>query len=934
MSETSPLQVLPARLAAWEGDEAGAAELRAAVAAAAPIRLRGKPEPGQRVLAKAADVYASPGKGPEKLGPWLAKAGNAGEIPFVGPLLGDPAMGRWPFEDPDHITEPDAQAWLQILAATPAVVTPALRRFVRVMFQVRRRETWMLAARAFARLALIDETLRGQLATLWATCWPEGLGESWPKAHGRGLSDRIDDLGREAAHLARHTLLLGCAFRAFGGDGSVCPTLTAAKLLKMKLPGHDADRSVVIRGLEVMLEGPERGEVVAGLPRVARQLGPDVQTEQALLDVVAALGEGEEDAAAAIVRELVKARWRPARLDALWAWLETAAWLQGRGGEAAGPALEAMRANAGPAARALQMRLSGVGEGATEQLIDKLGVLLDRDRTRLVSPERRAALLAEARVLVESEALAEVPWAPLVRVAARGELPSPPLEGRTGEVGAASLGVLLSQLRMTSQTMMRNAKLSRQAVLQVAGLQEGFVATQVAVHTERLLRELATADGDTDADAEQVRLMWQLLHKDPPSRTFEELSLVLRQDFVFDGGRVAYAGGLLHEVVGAVRHMDELRDQGVGVGAIASAFAALVRKTQRLLADSDEVVESLTALAADLEAAAAGAEAVFDGRWAERLARVVLGRASDGGLVGWAWWLEPPAARGGTLAARRRAVEKVMGRLASALELLGEARPSVSVSHYDEVVEAADALAPALGTLGWPERRILRDLVGALKRRCHDALEEGRRSHAVVESARGLMRREDEEGLAELVGDEERLALLPGQVVREVHGFFLRHLMFGEARQLQASAAAQREELRLPSPVTWMMPLYGAVAGGTFLVLDVGESWLDLVKQGAWGRYAMSVLLALAGSFMLLLGNLRPASSQAGRLKTWARALGPFLTASAVSVATSALAMSSLGRFAEPRSVALLGIWSSLSLFLGVFVGLILQGKRVTKPPG
>lgn len=927
------------RLAAWDGSEEQAEALRAAVYEASPIRLQGKPKPGDRALAKVGDLYANERKSPDKLGRWLTNPKNASELPYVAPLIGDRAMGTWPFQDPMDIPEAEARLWLSVLASTHVVVDDAVRRFLRVMLQVRRRETWTMAAEAFAVTALRDEPLREQLGALWRACWPKGLPKKWPTKHGGGLSAQVAAGGRERAHLPRHTLVLACAWLAAGGDPELVPTLSAERLVGMKLPGHDADRSVVVRGFDVLLDGPAemRAAVVAGLPKRVKELGGDVMTEETFRDVLEHMRadvEAEATLATAIRKQLIKARWKPGRLDALWSWLDTAGWFRERGDE---EAVAAMTADAGGAALALELRLGTAPAPDIDGLSERLRLLLDEDRLLVMGQGQRATLLAETRAILAMEAFAHVNWPAVVRLS--GGSSHPPMDGAIGEVGQASLGVILSHQKVTSRTMMRGTELSRDAVLRIADINDGFVATQVAVHGERLLRQIAadTAQSQegTAASEEQVRFLWQLLARNPPARTFEELDLVLRRDFVFglegEGEDVGYSSGPLHSVVKSISKLDDLRDAGGSLAETADAFAVLVRDTQELLAEVGDDMPPLVQLAEDLENAADHADAVFEADWWTRLEKVALGTKGVGGLVDWAFWLQRPSERKDTLKARRLGVEKALRRLHSALDVVREARPSVTVEQYDEVVAATASIAPALGPLGWPEQRIVDGLMAALEAGCLDALDEGRKSRAVVEATRSMLEREDEPGLIELTGDSERLQLLPVGLLRDLHEFFLKHLLFKEARLLRAAVA---ERVPLPSPMSWMMPLYGAVAGGTFLVLDVGDAWLDLVKDKAWWRYGSTIAVTFVASFWLLLGSSGTVStgSRLGRfLRHCIRVFPPFIIALSVSVAVSAIAMATLGRFDQPDSALLLLMWSALSLFLGVFVGLIVQGQGVTR---
>jgi hypothetical protein len=95
--------------------------------------------------------------------------------------------------------------------------------------------------------------------------------------------------------------------------------------------------------------------------------------------------------------------------------------------------------------------------------------------------------------------------------------------------------------------------------------------------------------------------------------------------------------------------------------------------------------------------------------------------------------------------------------------------------------------------------------------------------------------------------------------------------------------------------------------------------------------------MALGASYSLLLNDLSPrintgAATPLKRARILVfRTLPTFLQAAAVSVMVSALAMATLGALTPTLAGMLsLALWSSLALFLGVFIGLISQGQSAT----
>ncbi|HHO52310.1 MAG TPA: hypothetical protein ENK18_15910 [Deltaproteobacteria bacterium] len=910
-------EALAARLLGWRGQPDLALKLRAEVRQHPSLRIKGKPPPGVRGLAKAIELYRSEGRSPSTLAGWLIKERNASEAAVFSPLIGDPEMGTWPHDRPFELSEPDVVLWSEIFARMPVVVDASLRRFIGVAFQIRRRQTWPAACRAWAALAQTDEPLRLQLQLLWRRCYPE-LGQRWPSS---GLSAGHDHLGANWAHLLRHALMLGCCWRAIGGDLQVAG-VEGSRLASMPLPANDADRSVVLGAILELLPTDPSG-IAAQLGRRARELRADELSEVYFRRLLGELPEGP--AAEAIRSALIRPRWKPLRVDALWEWLNTAAWLQERGDT---EAIAQMAASAGEAGDALAWRLGSDAPPSTvDALIQRLRQLLDPDRLAVVPPRRRAPLLVETRLLMHSEDVRELPWPALVRLA--GGDGSGILQGTVAEVGEPSLCVLLTERALTSRTLMRDVQLAPDNVLQIGGVQDGFVASQVAVQTERILRELSSP-------SDQVRFLWKLLQQDPPFKTFAELDLILRSELVLPGAGHNDSPSPLHAMVKSVSTLDQRRDEGADVSEIAKAFVSLVHRTQTLLGSEDQVASAIEDLARGLEAVVASDDdPVMDPNWMHQLEQVVLGNELLAGLVGWSWWLDHPEASHELLHPHRAQIGKALTRLSSAVELVRSMRPSVTVEQHEELSEACSVLQGSIGTLGWPETQLLEHLLERLQLRSAEALSEGRRSRAAVKILDGLLESADEEALAKLIRDPVQLSLMPVEQLHRIHHALLGQLRFADADHLRRVVA---ERLQLPSRITHMVPLFSAVAGGTFLVLDLGDAWLDLVAQEAWDRYAVTVVLALGASYSLLLNDLAPRIRSMGRSRSqrWltlaVRTLPTFLQAEVLSLAVSAVAMATLGTLTwDATGLLTLILWSALALFLGVFIGLIVQGQSITR---
>ena len=79
--------------------------------------------------------------------------------------------------------------------------------------------------------------------------------------------------------------------------------------------------------------------------------------------------------------------------------------------------------------------------------------------------------------------------------------------------------------------------------------------------------------------------------------------------------------------------------------------------------------------------------------------------------------------------------------------------------------------------------------------------------------------------------------------------FRLRHLLFAEARRFHAQVRA--EDVNVPSVQSYFVPLFANLAGGAFLVLDVGTVWdqtlaENALRPGYWWVTGTSLVASLA----------------------------------------------------------------------------------------
>ena len=144
---------------------------------------------------------------------------------------------------------------------------------------------------------------------------------------------------------------------------------------------------------------------------------------------------------------------------------------------------------------------------------------------------------------------------------------------------------------------------------------------------------------------------------------------------------------------------------------------------------------------------------------------------------------------------------------------------------------------------------------------------------------------------------------------------------------------------------SYLSPLAIGVPAGTLLVLDVGTAWNEVIFAGKEWAFRGTITLSLLLAFFTLVGGLARRTAgdvrEAGVLGwgkwIWQmvkRSLPVFVGSWALAFLCSSLVLISLaGTSTTGTYINLLTLgkqsllWSSLSLFLGIFLGLIAQGR-------
>ena len=909
-------------LTQWDGSLPSALELRQRVRDLAAVR--GGPDSGEAPSGALADALrAYKKRQPERLAPAVAK------MPGLAALIGDEAMGRWPFAEVERMADDQAILWLPLVGE--AVITPEIVRFVEVLFRVRPRELWIFASRAKARLAIRDAALRLQLTGEWRARFPNGLPKRWPKSGGL-----VEGAKGNEVHDARHVLHCACAFLALGGSREAVPGLDPGQLVAMGQPVNPADASVVLSGCAELARGqPTRALVLAGLPDLVAGAEAEQQVDAALCELVDALGD--EALVAARICEVIEApRWQRhvgmVRANGLIGWLDQVEWLRNRGDVERAARIVECSAAARPALLLrLERTLPDGAPHAMAAILPRLGGLIDSDLWETAPPDAQTLLVVELLELLELSEIKDLSWRAVVNLAAKGRaIESQP--GAVAKVARADLLMwLVARARNAPSVMMRAARLDEPAILVLARCQEGDIARAVAVQAERHLRDIKPDRPEIGPGSAQVRFLWRLLQSNPPARAVQELADDLR-------GKDTP----LHATVLAVAELDRLRDcknPPTPDAEIVAQYDGVIAAAKPLLESDDLPARLLGELRQKLtigDRGEAGSET-----WLVWFRTLLYGANKTSGIQAWTTWL---GLGSDEFAATWEKLDAALGRL-------NDTAPAAEAADCNEVENLTRQLEQQLESLTWPEARVIKNECGRLHKRLADDRDRARRAAEASTWLRALLVGACEPEIEGLTGDDptavqRRELLAPGELRAAGH-FLLQHLLFKSADRLRLQIAGR---VQLPSPRTYLSPLYLGVASGVFTVMDVGTNWNQVVWTGTWTKvyanphwleYWSVTLLAWALSFVLLAvklgGRMRTRTtgdeSRLGRWQTIGRRVsGPFAQLAGIAVTVSGVVLATLqgtdactGKSGALYPPTQLLLWSGLSLFLGLFIGLIAQ---------
>jgi len=631
--------------------------------------------------------------------------------------------------------------------------------------------------------------------------------------------------------------------------------------------------------------------------------------------------------------------------------------------------------------------LTRIANNDAESTADPAGDLVERlacctgPMLRTMPPARAVRCLAELILLFGTEENAELRWSDLVARAGIPPVPGFGPDDVVADVAAADLAIRMVELgRGEIRRLLHHHRPTRRSATvllrEALGGTPGsngrrtknrvnsFFKDQSAVAAAQLLYEPVQAGG-LDM-AEKVRLLWELLELDPPADYWEEVASILR-------GRDT----LFHKLVAAIAELDASRpvpqsqqdEKGharpfTEWDQYEQARVSLQKAGKALTALGVNALEDAMSRVPDrswpsLPAGPRGPSWNDIESWRTRLGSLIepaVAVSDRGSVVAWVTWLrasEEQESSEALLGSEVATAHEEVHRTLCLLEERGKG-DRLRATDVERAGASVKCLAGALRTLriAWPPQCLVDVPLVQLESWCS----------ALARKLRQIEEREADLMHAVSVGDERAVlglfqrgadrdssitSLVSAHALKVAHEFLLGQMLYSDATRVRRLILEDRPQSRISSVLVHFAPLWSGVLGGGFFTLSLAKTWNDIAKGGGLAYYAV-VVGALLGALAFLMYDLRkrivaaPSEGVAVWWKVAARVAPAFGAATALAMIETALLLwvctgtESVMTGTDPTFRAELttaagwrvaALWSAISLFGGIFVGLVAQGR-------
>lgn len=267
---------------------------------------------------------------------------------------------------------------------------------------------------------------------------------------------------------------------------------------------------------------------------------------------------------------------------------------------------------------------------------------------------------------------------------------------------------------------------------------------------------------------------------------------------------------------------------------------------------------------------------------------------------------------------------------------LEEVRVDVPLIHPDSAPQWTRAIAElraAAIPLPWHTEGATDEVAAALEAWVSVAQENHARREERLRQLRDKMAEGGQQEDTVLKIATEQQSLLGTVVLREIGFYYLRRIDFGRARSIRQRVHG------VPNALAYFAPLLFGIIGAPLSGIQTDKIWSPLLEDVAAGHllgqihYWLVAVGMLSFSIYLLYADIHKVARDLTLWQVARRGALPLAAILTLNYSVNGFVYWAVAREAAIESGPVLAtfLWGSLSLFFGVFLGLIAQGRGVTE---
>jgi hypothetical protein len=808
------------------------------------------------------------------------------------------------------------------------------KNFILHFFMSRKREIWIPAARALVSLSMRDEGTRVAIEENWKKYFPVGLKSDLLKmiqgdAHWKrhiffAVSLYIAKTGNcHGFNGYNFSLLPALGFLSTDEDGSwTSVQLLAYSELWMQPDARDCIRTSLINGVDKLKKSFLVDDSIKALYKAIESSG---EKESELIKVL----KGK----LLVKTFLVEDKDIDYLVESMWSWLSNVVFLSSN--MEVDP-LEEIRGREEMLSWLIRLNLGALESFTFDEIrnrfIDDLSILLNRDQWVTHGRLFQTQCLLELILISRKTAIGEFELAPFLRIASKTKCDS--FSRFTWKVIDGILLFLAEHFgnsKVIPRIFFHGINLDLTTICHLSHVPNDMISNHMAVQIETVIREKQCA-GDI------IKFLWQLLKSDPQPKVYVELlKFIDKKDTLFD-------------VITSFKEIDALRDRNkdgsFDLKTFIDKYHELIDKLLILIKeDEDSSIEQVRNESLNIKELLLSIDSILIKlmEYTDQVnIEMILPRLDQ--LIGGAdqpnfiEWMKRVGL--GPLDVNKHWLNFILK-----FKEIQKAVYIDAITH-EKFLDSLSLLGQSLESITWLEMTIIEKFLERFKTfadQLRSHYDESIKSNELVAqliNTNNLDRIEVEVNHfldnRLLVKTEPAsqiktpVTLLSVPYIVLLHNFLLNNFMFRMAERFRKDDRIKSKK-NLPSFWKFLAPLLFGIMSGPFLILDFGMEWNAILVKGKEPALLLIVGVSLLVSALFL-------GSRFFKKINRKRFMRMFLVLFLVSFGVSCLVLLSMpgstARWSSGIEINFFRqalLWGSLSLFFGIFFGMILDNRNMGK---